>query len=109
MRRISPDYSRLGFVGVGAMGQRIVARLLKSGFRVTVFDQNAAKANGLTASGATVAQSIAELASESEVVMSSLPNEDAVEDVHIGPRGVLANIRRGSTIIEMSTVSPRSE
>src|SRR5579872_1454102 len=38
--------------------------------------------------------------------MASLPNEDAVEDVHIGPRGVLANIRRGSTIIEMSTVSP---
>jgi 3-hydroxyisobutyrate dehydrogenase len=106
MTPINPDHSKLGFVGIGAMGHRIVGRLLKTGFRVTVFDQNAGKANDLVASGATVARSIAALASESDVVLSCLPNEVAVEDVHIGPEGVLANIRRDSTIIEMSTVSP---
>jgi 3-hydroxyisobutyrate dehydrogenase-like beta-hydroxyacid dehydrogenase len=106
MTSISPDKSKLGFIGIGAMGQRIALRLLKSGFRVAVFDRNPAKAKALIVCGATVTRSIAELASESDVVMSSLPNEDAVDDVYIGPRGVLANIRPGSTILEMSTVSP---
>jgi 3-hydroxyisobutyrate dehydrogenase len=106
MTPLSPAYSKLGFIGIGAMGNRIAGRLLKSGFRVTVFDRFAAKANALIASGATVAQSISELASESDVVLSSLSNDEAVDDVYTGRRGVLANIRRGSMIIEMSTVSP---
>jgi 3-hydroxyisobutyrate dehydrogenase len=106
MRPLSPAHSKLGFIGIGAMGNRIAGRLLKSGFGVTVFDRYTAKANALIASGATVARSISELASESDVVLSSLSNDEAVDDVYTRPRGVLANIRRGSTIIEMSTVSP---
>ena len=105
MTPLSPAYSKLGFIGMGAMGHRIAQRLLENGFRVTVFDRNPAKSNALISDGAIVARSISELASESGVVLSSLSNDDAVDDVHIGPRGVLANIRRGSTIIEMSTVS----
>ena len=108
MTSISPDYSKLGFIGMGAMGHRIAGRLLKSGFRVTVFDRNPAKTNALIAYGATVARSIGELASESDVILSCLANDEAVQNVHIGPQGVLANIRRGSMIIEMSTVSPET-
>ena len=106
MTPISPAHSKLGFIGIGAMGNRIAERLLKGGFRVTVFDRFAAKAKALIASGAIVARSISELASESDVVLSSISNDEAVDDVYTGRRGVLANIRRGSTIIEMSTVSP---
>jgi 3-hydroxyisobutyrate dehydrogenase-like beta-hydroxyacid dehydrogenase len=106
MTPISPAHSKLGFIGIGAMGSRIAGRLLKSGFKVTVFDRNPAKANALIASGATVARSIAELASRLDVVLSSLSNDEAVDDVYTGPRGVLANIPRDSMIIEMSTVSP---
>ena len=105
MTPLSPACSKLGFIGMGAMGNRIARRLLKNDFRVIVFDRNPTKANALISDGAIVARSISELASESGVVLSSLSNDDAVDDVHIGPRGVLANIRRGSTIIEMSTVS----
>jgi 3-hydroxyisobutyrate dehydrogenase len=106
MTPVSPDHTKLGFIGIGAMGRRIAERLLKSGFPVTVFDRSAAKANALIAYGATVARSIADLASSADVVMSSLASDEAVFDVYTGPQGVMANIRRGSMIIEMSTVSP---
>jgi 3-hydroxyisobutyrate dehydrogenase-like beta-hydroxyacid dehydrogenase len=108
MNSISQDYSKLGFIGIGAMGLRIAGRLLKHGFHVNVFDRDAAKASALVNSGATVARSIAELASGADVVLSSLPNDDAVRSVYNGPQGVLGHIRRGSMIIEMSTVSPET-
>jgi len=108
MIAIAQDHSKLGFIGIGAMGSRIAGRLLKQGFPVTAFDRNADKAKALIESGGTVARSIAELASGVDVVLSSLPNDDAVRSVYIGPQGVLEHIRRGSMIIEMSTVSPET-
>lgn len=53
MNSIAEDRSKLGFIGIGAMGLRIAGRLLKQGFHVTVFDRNADKANALINSGAT--------------------------------------------------------
>ena len=106
MISITQDHSKLGFIGVGAMGLRIARRLLKHGFSVTAFDRDVAKASALIESGGTVARSIAELASGTDVVLSSLPNDEAVRKVYTGPQGVLVDIRRGSMIIEMSTVSP---
>jgi 3-hydroxyisobutyrate dehydrogenase-like beta-hydroxyacid dehydrogenase len=108
MDSISQDDSKLGFIGIGAMGLRIAGRLLKQGFHVTVFDRNADKAIALINSGGTPAGSIAELASDADVVLSSLPNDDAVLSVYTGPHGVLNHIRRGSMIIEMTTVSPET-
>jgi 3-hydroxyisobutyrate dehydrogenase-like beta-hydroxyacid dehydrogenase len=108
MNSISQDHTKLGFIGIGAMGLRIAGRLVKNGFRVAVFDRDAAKASVLIESGGTVAQSIAELAFGADVVLSSLPNDDVVRSVYNGPQGVLGHIRRGSMIIEMSTVSPET-
>ena len=108
MNSITQDRSKLGFIGIGAMGSRIAQRLLKHGFQVTVFDRNSAKANALIESGGTVAGSIADLAFSADVVLSSLPNDDVVRNVYTGTQGVLEHIRRGSMIIEMSTVSPET-
>jgi 3-hydroxyisobutyrate dehydrogenase-like beta-hydroxyacid dehydrogenase len=108
MNSITKDRSKLGFIGIGAMGSRIAGRLLQHGFQMAVFDRNDAKAQTLVESGGIVAPSIAELASDANVVLSSLPNDDAVHSVYIGPQGVLEHIRRGSMIIEMSTVSPQT-
>lgn len=60
----------------------------------------------MTEYGATVADSIGELASEADVIFSSLTNDEAVKSVYTDPKGVFANVRRGSAIIEMSTVLP---
>jgi len=106
MTSITQDQSKLGFIGIGAMGVRIAGRLLKQGFNVTVFDRNPDKAKALIDSGGTVAPSIAELASGADVVLSILTNDEAVHSVYTGPQGVLEHIRRGSMIIEMSTASP---
>jgi 3-hydroxyisobutyrate dehydrogenase len=106
MNSITQDRSKLGFIGIGAMGSRMAGRLLKHGFQVTVFDRNAAKVNALIESGGTAARSIPELALGSDVVLSSLPNDEVVHGVYTGPEGVLEHIRPGSLIIEMSTVSP---
>jgi len=108
MNSITQDRSKLGFIGIGAMGSRMAGRLLKHGFHMTIFDRNDAKAQALVESGGIVAPSIAELASDADVVLSSLPNDDVVHSVYTGPQGVLEHIRRGSMIIEMSTVSPQT-
>jgi 3-hydroxyisobutyrate dehydrogenase-like beta-hydroxyacid dehydrogenase len=108
MTSITQDHSKLGFIGIGAMGLRIAGRLLKHGFSVTAFDRDVAKASALTESGGTVARSIAELASGADVVLSSLPNDEVVSSVYTGSQGVLGHIRPGSMIVEMSTVSPET-
>jgi 3-hydroxyisobutyrate dehydrogenase-like beta-hydroxyacid dehydrogenase len=98
--------TRLGFIGIGNMGSRIAGRLLEHGYQVVVYDRNRKASEALVRYGATVADSIAALASEADVILSSLTNDDVVKSVYTDPKGVFAFVRRGSAIIEMSTVSP---
>ncbi len=106
MKPISQENGRLGFVGIGYMGRPIARRLLESGFKLTAYDRNHAKAEELIPYGGNVAQSIAELSSSCDVVLSSLPSDEAVLDVYRGPEGILAHTRRGSLLIDLSTVYP---
>ena len=106
MKPISQENRRLGFVGIGYMGRPIARRLLESGFKLTAYDRNHAKAEELIPYGGNVAQSIAELSSSCDVVLSSLPSDEAVLDVYRGPEGILAHTRRGSLLIDLSTVYP---
>ena len=73
--------SRLGFIGLGYLGSRIARRLAAAGFPMVVYDLDRAKAGELVALGATVARHPGELASEVDVVLSSLPDDRAVEAV----------------------------
>jgi 3-hydroxyisobutyrate dehydrogenase len=99
---------RLGFVGIGYMGRPIARRLLESGFKLTAFDRDPSKAEELTRYGGTVAKSVSELSSSCNVVMSCLPSDEAVLDIYGGPDGVFANARRGSLVIDLSTVYPET-
>jgi 3-hydroxyisobutyrate dehydrogenase len=96
----------IGFIGLGAMGQRIALRLLNSGFRLIAYDRTSRKTTALAANGAISAPSLRQLAMKSEVVVSCLSNDEAVLSVYQGPEGVLACANHGSIVIEMSTVSP---
>src|SRR6266481_4211744 len=98
--------STLGFIGLGAMGQRMALRLLTSKFKLVVFDHTSRKIQALAAAGATPAPSVRQLARKSEVIISCLPTDEAVLSVYQGPEGVLACASPGSVMIEMSTVSP---
>ena len=108
MSLITPENNKLGFIGIGYMGRPIAQRLLASGFKLTAYNRHRNKAEELIQYGGTVAEDIAELSSTSNVVLSCLPNDEAVLNVYRGPDGVFANAHRGSLIIDMSTVYPKT-
>ena len=108
MNPITPEKNRLGFVGIGYMGRPIAQRLLESGFKLTAYDRDISKAEGLIPYGGAVVKSVAELCSTCRVVLSCLPNDEAVLNIHSGPESTFANAQRGSLIIDMSTVFPET-
>ncbi len=108
MNPITPEANKLGFIGIGYMGRPIAQHLLEAGFRLTAYDRNPGKAQELVQYGATVAESVAALSAGCDVVLSCLPTDEAVLQVHSGPQGTFANAKQGSLIIDMSTVDPKT-
>ncbi len=108
MDPITSEKNKLGFLGVGYMGRPIVQRLLESGFKVAAYDRDRSKAEELTRYGGTVAESVAQLSSTCDVLLSCLPSDEAVLDVYKGPNGAFANALRGALVIDMSTVNPQT-
>ena len=108
MNAITPEKSKLGFVGIGYMGRPIAQKLLQSGFKVTSYDRHRTKAEELIQYGGTVAASVADLSSNCDVVLSCLANDEAVLHVYGGADGAFANARRGTLVIDLSTVNPRT-
>ena len=106
MNPVVTDSIKLGFIGMGNMGARIARRLLDHGNAVMVYDRHPEKARAVAGPTGAIASSIAELARASDVIFSCLTNDAAVRSVYLGPDGVLASARLGSTVLEMSTVSP---
>jgi len=108
MKPIKQENDRLGFVGIGYMGRPIARRLLESGFKLTTYDRDRSKTKELIRYGGTVAESVAELSSSCNVVLSCLPTDEAVLKIYRGPDGAFANAQRGSLVIDMSTVYPET-
>src|ERR1700675_4741330 len=108
MKPITPENNKLGFVGIGYMGRPIAQRLLEAGFKLTVYDRDRSKAEELVPYGATTAESVLELSSSCDVVLSCLPTDEAVLNIYRGPHGAFATAHRGALIIDMSTVFPET-
>jgi 3-hydroxyisobutyrate dehydrogenase-like beta-hydroxyacid dehydrogenase len=106
MNSLAKENTRLGFIGIGNMGSRMAIRLLEHGYQVIAYNRRREAAEALLKYGATVAGTIAELASKADVILSSLTNDDVVKSVYADPQGVFAYVRSGSAIIEMSTILP---
>jgi 3-hydroxyisobutyrate dehydrogenase-like beta-hydroxyacid dehydrogenase len=98
----------LGFVGVGQMGGPMAGRLLDAGYTLTIFDARAQATQPLAARGAQVARSAAEVASQVETVMVSLPTPTIVREVILGANGV-ASGTKVRTIVDLSTTGARVE
>lgn len=96
----------LGFIGLGAMGGRMVKRLLDAGHAVVGYNRTAAKAQALVAAGMKFAASPRQTAEAAEVVFSMVTNTEALEAIAHGADGVLAGLRPRGVWVEMSTVSP---
>ena len=96
----------VGFIGMGHMGSAMAQRLLEAGYPLTVYDRTLARAQPLEQRGAVVAQAPKDLAAECEVVMACVTDDRAQESVMLGPNGAVAGVHAGSTVIDLSTVSP---
>jgi len=97
---------RLAFIGMGGMGSRMAARLVAAGFDVTVYNRDRERTRPLERRGAKVASEPEGLAAHADIVLSSVADDVAVEEVMLSPGGALAGARPGTVFIEMSTVSP---
>jgi len=108
MNPFAPGTTKLGFIGLGLMGQRIAQRLLTHGYQVIAYDQDRSKVEKVIESGASPTANVAEIAASADVILSSLTDDEAVWQVYGGTKGLLSHVRQGCVIIEMSTVSPET-
>lgn len=97
---------RIGFIGLGVMGKPMAHNLLKAGYPLIVQNHRQAVSDELVALGARSAEHPREVAAQSDVVITMLPDAPQVEAVIAGPEGVLAGAHVGLVVIDMSTISP---
>jgi len=93
----------VGLIGLGNMGTAVAERLVGADYRLVVFNRTAQKADGLAAQGVEVAETPAELLEQTDVVVTSLANDDALEAVAVQ---VVPAARPGTVLVDLSTVSP---
>ncbi len=98
--------TKIGFIGTGVMGKSMVQNLLQAGYPVSVYTRTKEKAQDLLNQGADWKDSVAALASESDVVISIVGYPKDVEEVYFGTKGIIENAKTGSYIIDMTTSKP---
>ena len=96
----------ISYLGLGTMGSGMASNLLKAGYNLTVWDRSAEKCGQLGKKGARIAETPSDAVRDAELVMYSLSNDQAVEEVVFGPKGILSGIREGQIAIDMSTILP---
>lgn len=96
---------KVGFIGLGAMGLPMAHNICKAGFGLYGYDVRTEPLQTLQSWGASVCSSAGEVASQSDVVITMLPDSNSVEEVVLGQRGVVKAARQDMILIEMSTTS----
>ena len=98
--------ARIGFIGLGLMGSRLVRRLDSFGWHIRAWNRSPKPADEINKWGIAIAPSIANLVANSDVIISSLANDAAVRSVYLDNGGVFSSAEPGTVILEMSTISP---
>jgi 3-hydroxyisobutyrate dehydrogenase len=104
--QISPQQTRIGWIGTGVMGRSMCGHLLEAGYSITLFTRTKTKADELIERGARWASSPREVAAASNVVISIVGFPDDVRQVLIGDDGALAGSKPGDVIVDMTTSRP---
>ncbi len=97
---------RIGFIGLGIMGQHMAGHLLDAGYSLTVYDVRPEAMEPFAVRGAARGATCANVASSSDVVISMVPDSPDVEQVALGPAGIIEAARAGLTYVDMSTIAP---
>ncbi len=99
---------RVGFVGLGVMGLPMAGHLLAAGYELAVWARRPASAASIVAAGARLCETPAELAAQCEVVISVITASADVEQLAIGPGGLIEGFAPGAIHVDMSTIAPDS-
>ncbi len=103
---ISPSKTRIGWIGIGVMGEAMAARLLSAGYSVTVCARNPSKATFLQFKGAHLANSPQELRRCSDVVFTMLGNPQDVRKIVLESGGILSGLNPGGVTVDTTSSSP---
>jgi 3-hydroxyisobutyrate dehydrogenase len=96
----------IGFIGLGAMGSPMSKNLIKKGYKLTVYDIIKERMEVSVNLGAQAASSSKEVAERSQVIITMVPSSPNVREVILGREGVIEGIKKGSVVIDMSTIDP---
>ena len=96
---------KIGFIGIGLMGFPMAKNILKSGYKLKVFNRSLVKAEPLKDFGAEISKTVSELVKDSEIIITMLTDDKAVDEV-MGSSHFLDNLKPGSTVIDMSSTKP---
>jgi 3-hydroxyisobutyrate dehydrogenase len=97
---------KIGFIGVGTMGNPMGLNLMKAGYALTVYDLNPKSLREFQEKGAGIGNSAREVAGKSDVVITMVPNSGDVENVILGKDGAIEGLKSGAMVIDMSTIDP---
>jgi 3-hydroxyisobutyrate dehydrogenase-like beta-hydroxyacid dehydrogenase len=97
---------RIGFLGLGSMGTAMARNLVRAGYEVVVYNRSRNRTENVAKEGASVAEDPAKAAGGREIVITMLADDNAVETVAVGARGIIEALPPGSLHISMSTISP---
>lgn len=104
--RLNQRNTHIGFIGLGLMGSRLTHRLNSNGWKIQAWNRSKGPADEAKREGIMIAPSISRLVAHSDVVLSCLANDAAVQSVYFDKGGVLCSVEPGTVILEMSTISP---
>lgn len=99
---------RIGYIGLGLMGKPIARNIMRAGFPLTVHNRSRAPVEELVADGAQPADSPRAVAEISDVVFTNLPDSPDVEQVVLGPNGLIEGCRPGMVFVDNSTIKPET-
>jgi 3-hydroxyisobutyrate dehydrogenase len=98
--------AQVGFIGLGLMGSRLARRLHSSGWNIRAWNRSPQPLARRARNGDSHCPSVASLVAGSDVILSSLANDEAVRSVYLDKGGVFSTAKPGTVILEMSTISP---
>lgn len=98
---------RVGFIGLGIMGRGMAHNLLKAGFDVCVWNRTASRMDALVEAGATKGSSPADVAANSDIIVTCVSDTPDVERVVLGEDGVIHGAKAGALLVDCSTISPQ--
>ncbi len=97
---------KIGFIGLGIMGRPMCKHLLNAGYELVVHDINREAVAEIVAAGATEANACAEVAENSDLIITMVPDSPDVEAAALGEGGIIEGVKEGAIYVDMSTIAP---